>query len=82
VTNAAGTWHWTAAYSGDTNNKAVQSVKADEPVVISSGTGGTGAVLASTGSNPPAAMLALTLIGLGAFCMAAGTMIAWRRRES
>jgi hypothetical protein len=81
VTNVAGTWHWLAAYSGDANNKAVQSEKADEPVVVS-GTGGTGAVLASTGSNSPAVMLALVLIALGAFGMAAGTIVAWRRSTS
>jgi len=34
VANVAGTWHWSAAYSGDANNKAVHSVMADEPVIV------------------------------------------------
>jgi hypothetical protein len=34
-----GTWHWSAAYSGDVNNKEIASNKADEPVLISSGQG-------------------------------------------
>jgi hypothetical protein len=42
----AGTWHWTATYSGDANNASVSSACADEPVVVSSaptGGGGPGA---------------------------------------
>ena len=33
----AGTWHWTASYSGDANNRAVASLTADEPVVVTEG---------------------------------------------
>lgn len=32
--NAAGTWHWTASYSGDTNNNPKSSACSDEPVTI------------------------------------------------
>ena len=32
-----GTWHWKAEYSGDSNNNAVASSPADEPVVVSPG---------------------------------------------
>ncbi len=35
VTNAAGTWHWKALYSGDANNSPVTSACTDEPVIIS-----------------------------------------------
>ena len=34
ASNAVGTWHWTASYSGDLNNTAVASNCADEPVVV------------------------------------------------
>jgi uncharacterized repeat protein (TIGR01451 family) len=34
VANAAGTWHWVAAYNGDSNNKAAASRPLDEPVTI------------------------------------------------
>ena len=34
TTAAAGTYHWVATYNGDTNNAAVSSACADEPVVI------------------------------------------------
>ena len=35
ATDKAGTWRWTAAYSGDTNNNIVTTDCNDEPVVIS-----------------------------------------------
>jgi hypothetical protein len=73
---AAGTWHWSAAYSGDTNNKAVHSLMADEPVTV----GGEGGVLASTGYTSPAQGLSLVMALFGA--LAIMTAIAWRRRES
>lgn len=34
TSNAVGTWHWKASYSGDSNNNSVTSVCADEPVTI------------------------------------------------
>ena len=34
ATTAAGTYHWTATYNGDTNNAAVTSACAAEPVVV------------------------------------------------
>ena len=37
IAGAAGTWHWTAEYSGDTNNNPVASIASDEPVTISEG---------------------------------------------
>ena len=82
VANVAGTWHWSAAYSGDANNKAVHSQMADEPVTINA-TGGvlaaTGGVLAATGSTPLAELLALFLVGFGA--LAIMTAVVWRRRR-
>jgi hypothetical protein len=35
VADAAGTWHWTASYSGDANNSPAGSTCADEPVFVS-----------------------------------------------
>jgi hypothetical protein len=35
VTNATGTWHWTADYSGDTKNDSASSGCAAEPVTVS-----------------------------------------------
>jgi hypothetical protein len=82
VANVAGTWHWSAAYSGDANNKAVHSQMANEPVTINA-TGGvlaaTGGVLAATGSTPLAELLALFLVGFGA--LAIMTAVVWRRRR-
>ena len=82
VANVAGTWHWSAAYSGDANNKAVHSQMADEPVTINA-TGAvlaaTGGVLAATGSTPLAELLALFLVGFGA--LAIMTAVVWRRRR-
>jgi uncharacterized repeat protein (TIGR01451 family) len=37
VSNAVGIWHWTATYSGDSNNNAASSACADEPVTVSAG---------------------------------------------
>ncbi|HET7419064.1 MAG TPA: Ig-like domain-containing protein [Candidatus Dormibacteraeota bacterium] len=37
VADKVGTWYWTAAYSGDTNNDPVTSGPTDEPVVIMAG---------------------------------------------
>jgi len=37
VSNAVGVWHWTATYSGDSNNDAASSDCGDEPVTISPG---------------------------------------------
>jgi hypothetical protein len=80
-----GTWHWSAAYSGDANNKAVHSVMADEPVTITA-TGGvqadtaTGGVLAATGSTPLAQLLTLFLVGFGALAIMTAA-VAWRRRR-
>lgn len=34
TSNATGTWHWTATYSGDSNNTSVSSSCADEPVTV------------------------------------------------
>src|SRR5262249_26462509 len=34
VANATGTWHWVAAYNGDSNNNPVSSGPLDEPVTI------------------------------------------------
>jgi hypothetical protein len=34
ASNAAGTWHWTASYSGDDNNEPASSVCADEQVMV------------------------------------------------
>ncbi len=34
ASNAAGTWHWTADYSGDTNNAPASSICASEPVIV------------------------------------------------
>jgi hypothetical protein len=83
--NTAGTWHWSAAYSGDANNNAVHSQMADEPVTITA-TGGvlaataTGGVLAATGSTPLAEALALFLMGFGALAILVAA-VAWRRRR-
>ena len=38
VPTAAGTYYWTASYSGDANNIGVTSGPGDEPVTVSSGT--------------------------------------------
>jgi hypothetical protein len=76
--NMAGTWHWSAAYSGDANNKAVHSLMADEPVTITTGEGG---VLAATGSTPPAEALALILVGFGTLAILVAA-VARRRREA
>jgi Bacterial Ig-like domain (group 3) len=38
ATTAVGTYHWTAVYSGDTNNTTATSLCADEPVVITQAT--------------------------------------------
>ena len=35
VSNAAGTWHWTADYAGDTNNNPASSGCSAEPVTVS-----------------------------------------------
>jgi hypothetical protein len=81
--NMAGTWHWSAAYSGDANNNAVHSQMADEPVTITA-TGGvladtaTGGVLAATGSTLLAEALALFLVGFGALAILVAA-VAWRR---
>jgi hypothetical protein len=84
VADVAGTWHWSAAYSGDQGNKAVHSQMADEPVTISANAIGgvlaaTGGVLAATGSTPLAELLALFLVGFGA--LAIMRAVAWRRRR-
>jgi hypothetical protein len=76
VAGLAGTWHWKAVYSGDTNNKPVASNAADEPVTVIA----SGGVLAATGSTAPAGILALFLIGFGALAIV--TAVAWRRRLS
>ncbi len=34
VANAAGTWHWVAAYNGDSNNNPASSGPLDEPVTV------------------------------------------------
>jgi hypothetical protein len=83
--NTAGTWHWSAAYSGDANNNAVHSQMAEEPVTITA-TGGvladtaTGGVLAATGSTLLAEALALFLVGFGALAILVAA-VAWRRRS-
>ena len=48
ATTTVGTYHWTATYNGDTNNTAVTSACAAEPVVITQATP-TIATVASTG---------------------------------
>ncbi|HEU0297497.1 MAG TPA: DUF11 domain-containing protein [Anaerolineales bacterium] len=37
ASNAVGVWHWTATYSGDSNNNPASSGCADEPVTVSAG---------------------------------------------
>jgi len=73
--SAPGTWHWTAAYSGDAGNLPVSSLAADEPVTITA----TGAVLAETGLTTPiqTVAIAMVLAGLIAIFMA----VAWRQRS-
>lgn len=36
VSNAVGTWHWSASYSGDSNNNPATSICSSEPVTINS----------------------------------------------
>jgi len=48
VADAVGTWHWTAAYSGDANNDAVSSGCAAEPVTVNQAT----PTLTTTASGP------------------------------
>ncbi|MDQ6877165.1 MAG: hypothetical protein M3082_05605 [Candidatus Dormibacteraeota bacterium] len=79
IASTAGTWQWKAEYSGDASNMPVASNAADEPVTVIP-TGGVGAVLADTGSTPPAEVLAMLLIGFGG--LAIMTAVAWRRRPS
>lgn len=79
VAGTAGTWHWMTEYSGDANNMPVASSAPGESVTVTP-TGGSGAVLADTGLTPPAEVLALLLVGLGA--LAIMMSVAWRRRLS
>jgi hypothetical protein len=76
VAGAAGTWHWKAEYSGDPSNMPAAS--AERPVTVLPAVGA--AVLANTGSTPPADVLALLLIGFGAFAIAMA--VALRRRPA
>ena len=55
-----GTWHWSAAYSGDANNKAVHSLMADEPVTITEEQQQAQPTI-STAPNPPSAIVGSNL---------------------
>jgi hypothetical protein len=56
VSNVTGTWHWTAAYSGDTNNAAASSGCGAEPVTVAPASPS----LATT-PNPGVAVVGVTL---------------------
>jgi LPXTG-site transpeptidase (sortase) family protein len=48
ASNAVGTWHWTADYSGDPNNNATSSACADETAVVTTATLTIGTTLSSS----------------------------------
>src|SRR5450759_3739173 len=60
VADVAGTWHWSAAYGGDANNKAVHSLMADEPVVVTQEQHQAQPSI-STAPNPTSAIVGSTL---------------------
>ena len=53
TTTAAGTYHWTATYNGDTNNAPASSTCTAEPVTISMGTPTTATVIMNAAGNTP-----------------------------
>lgn len=96
VTAAVGTYNWTAAYSGDTNNEADTSGCTLETVTIStaptptpSGNGGVQAITTTTPSTPSTGSSdSLTGITLGGFLLLGGlgaalvgSMVPRRRRN-
>ena len=52
VPTEAGTYYWTASYSGDSNNSGVTSGKGDEPVTASGGTSSIGTVIVDANHVP------------------------------
>jgi uncharacterized repeat protein (TIGR01451 family) len=48
VSNAVGTWHWTADYAGDANNNATSSACADETAVVTTASPSIGTTLSSS----------------------------------
>lgn len=83
ATTTAGTYNWVATYSGDVNNMGVSSKCGDEPVTITTATGGvqgiTDVPTPSTGGDAQIKLGAgLLIAGTGLLTALTGTAIARR----
>ena len=76
VADVQGTWHWKAAYGGDSNNLPVSSNAADEPVAVGPG----GGVLAATGYTSMQQALSTGLLAMGLLSILGA--LALRRRTA